>query len=56
MLQQNVTGVQREVFALLIDERIAADASLTVFLGLSNRILDEVDRRIAASTPVLPTN
>jgi len=38
--------VQHEVLNLLIDERIAADASLTAFLSLSNQIINELDRRI----------
>ena len=38
--------VQHEVMNLLIDERIAADASLTAFLSLSNQIINELDRRI----------
>ena len=38
--------VQHEVLNLLIDERIAADASLMAFLSLSNQIINELDRRI----------
>ncbi len=38
--------VQQEVLNLLIDERVAADTSLTVFLSLSNQIINELDRRI----------
>ena len=30
----------------LIDERVAADTSLIVFLSLSNQIINELDRRI----------
>ena len=39
--------VQHEVLNLLIDERIAADASLLAFLSLSNQIINELDRNIA---------
>ena len=38
--------VQHEVLNLLIDERVAADASLVAFLSLSNQIINELDRRI----------
>jgi len=43
---QHALDVQHEVMNLLIDERIAADTSLMVFLGLSNQIINELDRRI----------
>ena len=43
---QRALDVQHEVLNLLIDERIAADASLTAFLSLSNQIINEIDRRI----------
>lgn len=36
--------VQREVLDLLIDERIAADASLVTFINLSNQLINEADR------------
>ncbi len=49
VLQQDVMNVQREVLTLLIDERISADTTLTVFLDLSNRVLNELDHRIAAA-------
>jgi len=38
--------VQQEVLNLLIDERVAADASLLAFLSISNQIINELDRRI----------
>ncbi len=37
-----VLTVQREVFVLLIDERIAADSSLVAFVGLSGQILNDL--------------
>ena len=43
---QRALDVQHEVLNLLIDERIAADASLMAFLSLSNQIINELDRRI----------
>ncbi len=43
---QRAFDVQHEVLNLLIDERVAADTSLMVFLGLSNQIINELDRRI----------
>ena len=46
LYRQHTLDVQHEVLNLLIDERIAADTSLMVFLGLSNQIINELDRRI----------
>lgn len=46
--RQSVVDVQQEVFALLIDERIEADTAFTVFLGLSNQVLNELDARLSA--------
>ena len=43
---QRALDVQHEVLNLLIDERVAADASLMAFLSLSNQIINELDRRI----------
>ncbi|MEM1188380.1 MAG: TAXI family TRAP transporter solute-binding subunit [Pseudomonadota bacterium] len=43
--RQRVLDVQREVLDLLIDERVAADASLLAFISLSNQMLDELDAR-----------
>jgi len=43
---QRALDVQHEVLNLLIDERVAADASLVAFLSLSNQIINELDRRI----------
>ncbi len=42
--KSEVLAVQREVLDLLIDERVAADASLVAFISLSNQLLDELDR------------
>lgn len=38
-----VRQVQEEVFALLIDERVDADETLTIFLDLSNQVLKELE-------------
>ncbi len=45
-LTASVTAVQHEVFDLLINERIAADSALTIFLDLSNRVLEEIGARV----------
>ena len=45
-LTASVTAVQHEVFDLLINERIAADSALTIFLDLSNRVLEEIVARV----------
>ncbi len=42
-----VKDVQEEVFALLIDERVSADETLTIFLDLSNQVLKELEPRLA---------
>ena len=47
VLRNRAIDVQNEVFTLLIDERISADASLIAFLSLSNQVINELDRRIA---------
>lgn len=46
-LRDEVLSVQREVFRLLIDERIAADTGLVAFVSLSGQMLGELDRRLA---------
>ena len=43
--REEVLNVQREVVNLLVDERIAADASLVAFMSQSNQMLDELDRK-----------
>jgi len=43
---ERAMDVQQEVLNLLIDERVAADASLLAFLSISNQIINELDRRI----------
>jgi TRAP-type uncharacterized transport system substrate-binding protein len=43
--RRDVLAVQREVLALLIDERVAADAGFVAFVSLSNQMLDELDRQ-----------
>jgi len=40
--RQKVLAVQHEVLELLIDERVAADASLVAFISLSNQLLTEL--------------
>ena len=40
-----VLAVQREVLQLLINEKIAADASLVTFMSQSNQMLAELDQR-----------
>ncbi len=47
-LQRTVLDLQQEVFGLVIDERIAADESLSVFLALSNQVLNEIAQRLPA--------
>ena len=56
MDQQSLTGiatevkdVQEEVFALLIDERVSADETLTIFLDLSNQVLKELEPRLVSN-------
>ncbi|MEM9208445.1 MAG: hypothetical protein AAGA61_04325, partial [Pseudomonadota bacterium] len=48
--RDKVLAVQREVLDLLIDERVAADASLVAFVSLSNQLLDELDRKQTTAT------
>jgi hypothetical protein len=43
--KEKVLNVQRQVLDLLVNEKIAADASLIAFMSQSNQILDELDRR-----------
>ena len=43
---ERAVDVQQEVLNLLINERVAADASLLAFLSISNQIINELDRRI----------
>lgn len=43
--REEVLDVQQQVLNLLIDERIAADASLIAFMSQSNQLLNELDRR-----------
>lgn len=41
-----VKAVHDEVFSLLVDERVSANESLTIFLDLSNQVLNEAqDKR-----------
>lgn len=47
--RKDLLDVQQEVFDLLIDERIEADTAFTVFLGLSNQVLSELDHRLRAA-------
>lgn len=47
-VRRSILDVQQEVFTLLIDERIEADTAFTVFLGLSNQVLNELDRGMSA--------
>lgn len=48
-IEDRVMNVQEEVFLLLVDERVSANESLTIFLELSNQVLNEVqDNRAAA--------
>ncbi|MCH9695314.1 MAG: hypothetical protein K0U72_12460 [Gammaproteobacteria bacterium] len=51
--KQQVLNVQREVLDLLIEERIAADASLVAFVILSNQMLDEIDRATSGTNQSL---
>ncbi len=41
-----VRGIQEEVFALLIDESVSADETLTIFLDLSNQVLKELEPQL----------
>lgn len=41
-IEKEVRDVQEEVFRLLVDERVSANESLTIFLDLSNQVLAEV--------------
>ncbi|MEM7282113.1 MAG: TAXI family TRAP transporter solute-binding subunit [Pseudomonadota bacterium] len=41
-----VKDTQEEVFALLIDERVSADETLTIFLDLSNQVLKELEPKL----------
>ncbi len=43
--REEVLDVQRQVLNLLINEQIAADASLIAFVSQSNQMLDELDRK-----------
>ena len=47
-LRQRALDIQQEVLGLVMDERIAADTSLVVFLNLSNQIINELDRSLVA--------
>ena len=42
-LAEDVRAVQHEVFGLLVEERIDANDTLTLFLDLSNQVLKEID-------------
>lgn len=42
VIYNEVLGVQREVLDLLVEERIAADASLIAFVSLSNQLINEL--------------
>ncbi len=42
-----VRAIQEEVFALLIDETVSADETLTIFLDLSNQVLKELEPQLA---------
>lgn len=54
-LTREVKQVQQDVFALLVDERVNADATLTIFLDLSNQVLHELERSHAADSGAAPT-
>ena len=48
-IEDQVKSIQEEVFLLLVDERVNANESLTIFLNLSNQVLSEAqDNRAAA--------
>ena len=48
-IENQVKNIQEEVFLLLVDERVNANESLTIFLNLSNQVLSEAqDDRAAA--------
>ncbi len=48
-IEEQVKSIQEEVFSLLVDERLSANESLTIFLNLSNQVLSESqDKRAAA--------
>ena len=40
-----VRNLQDEAFALLVDEKLAADDSFRIFMALSNDVLDQLRRR-----------
>ena len=46
-ISTEVKDVQEEVFALLIDERVSADETLTIFLDLSNQVLKELEPKLS---------
>ena len=41
-LAEQVRQVQQEVFGLLVDERVDANETMTLFLDLSNQVLSEL--------------
>ena len=45
--ESEVKRVQHDVFELLVDERVDADAALIIFLNLSNQVLSELEARRA---------
>lgn len=49
-IEEQIKSVQNEVFALLVDERVSANESLTIFLELSNKVLDEAQHYRAAKS------
>ena len=46
-IASEIKDVQEEVFALLIDERVSADETLTIFLDLSNQVLKELEPKLS---------
>lgn len=40
-IEEQVINIQNEVFSLLVDQRVCANESLTIFLALSNQVLGE---------------
>ena len=53
-LSDEVKAIQEEVFGLLIAERLNVDESLTLFLGLSTQVLNEIAERRGQLVPDAP--
>lgn len=51
-IEDQVRAIQREVFSLLVDERVSANESLTIFLSLSNQVLNEAQDSRGANIEV----